>query len=412
MATHLPGLPLRVRPWPKPISMRGMSLLQPTVSHNSLEDAREIGFKRCAQDLRGVFRTTPLGWLLVSWISWDSVPRERLFLWLGAFALSWSVSLLLLTRLLHRPDPQRQRDGWMLYMAAALDGLAWAAMVPLLLPDGASRALLPWLVVVLCGVSAVTAPVYAPCIRAHLAYLAGLYAIVLGNALWRFPDQEHLRITVGLTLFLVLLAWYMRRIARASVETIRLQIENTALNERLSDLLRVARRDAETDALTGLANRRLLDSTLTSRWQTGGRNNRKVRQLSVLMLDLDHFKHVNDAHGHEVGDQVLKAFAARAGKLLRAPDLFARYGGEEFTVLLPDTDARTAFLIAERIRAAIADMPLLAEPMVQVTVSIGVAQRELDESTEVLLARADAALYAAKQGGRNRVQLAEVNRLP
>ncbi|MGJ4748646.1 hypothetical protein ACQV5M_19955, partial [Leptospira sp. SA-E8] len=231
-----------------------MPLLASNTAHNSLEDAREIGFRRCAQDLRGVFLTTPLGWLLVGWIGWDALPRERLCLWLGGFALSWAASLLLLTRLLRRPDLRRQRDGWMLYTAAAVDGLAWGAIV--LLPDAASQALLPWLIVILCGATAVTAPVYAPCMRAHLAYLAGLYVVVLGNALLHLREPDHLRITAGLTLFLVLLAWYMRRIARAALDTIRLQIENTALNERLSDLLRVARRDAETDALTGLANRR------------------------------------------------------------------------------------------------------------------------------------------------------------
>lgn len=384
-----------------------MVMTTPPASHSSLDEALELGFRRCAQDLRGAFITTPLGWLLVGWVCWDRVPPERLAWWLGGFALTWTIALLLLTRLLRLPMPRRRPHGWMLYGAAALDGMAWAAMVPLLLPDSATNSLLLWLIVILCGDAAVTAPIYAPYIRAHFAYLAGLYMVLLGNLLWRYPNPEHLRTLVGLTLFLALLAWYMRRIARTALETMRLQIENTALNERLTDLLRVARRDAETDALTGLANRRLLDSTLSNRWQIGTLNARQARPLSVLMLDLDHFKRVNDEHGHDVGDQLLKAFAARAGKLLRGPDLFARYGGEEFTVLLPDTDARTAFQIAERIRAAIASMPLIAQPAVQITVSIGVAQRQLNESTESLLARADSALYAAKQGGRNRVTLAE-----
>jgi diguanylate cyclase (GGDEF)-like protein len=373
---------------------------------SSLEEAREHGFRRCAHDLRGAFFTTPLGWLLVSWSCWDRVETHRLAWWLGCFLITWSISLLLVTRVLRQAKPRRQDHGWMLYGAAALDGLAWAAMVPML-QDGHDPTLQLWLVVILCGDAAVTAPIYAPHIRAHAAYLAGLAAVLAVGLIRRYPDPELLRNIAGLTLFLTLLAWYMRRIARTTLETMRLQIDNAALNERLTDLLRVARRDAETDALTGLANRRLLDSTLASRWQPDTVNGRQARPLSVLMLDLDHFKRVNDEYGHDVGDQILKAFAARAGKLLRAPDLFARYGGEEFTVLLPDTDAQTAFMIAERIRAAIAEMPLVAQPPLPVTVSIGVAQRKPDETTDALLARADAALYTAKQSGRNRVTLAE-----
>ncbi|EYC50133.1 diguanylate cyclase [Hylemonella gracilis str. Niagara R] len=379
----------------------------PTANRTSKNVALELGFRRCAQDLRMLLLTTPLGWLLMGWICWDRVPLQQLAWWLGGFAISWMVALLLLTLLLRLPSPQRRRHGWMLFGAAALDGMAWASMVPLLLRDSGSDALLPWLIVVLCGVAALTAPIYVSYVRAHSAYLGGLFGVLLGHTLWRFPDLPHLGITLGLILGLVLLTWHMRRIGHSAEEAMRLQLKNTAKNERLAGLLRVARRDAETDALTGLANRRQLDSTLSSRWQAGGLNDRRDRPLSVLMLDLDHFKRVNDTHGHDVGDQILKAFAVRTSKQLRKPDLFARYGGEEFTVLLPGTDAPKAMLIAERVRAAIAGMPLIAEPPVPITVSIGVAQRQPNESTESLLARADAALYAAKQGGRNRVTLAE-----
>jgi diguanylate cyclase (GGDEF)-like protein len=379
----------------------------PTAARTSMNVALELGFQRCAQDLRGLLLATPLGWLLVTWLCWGRVPLQQLGWWLGWFAISWMVALLLLTLLLRLPSPQRRRHGWMLYGAAALDGMAWAAMVPLLLRDSGSDALLPWLVVVLCGGTAVTAPIYASYVRAHFAYLGGLFGVLLGHTLWRFPDLPHLSMTLVLTLCMALLTWHMRRIGHSAEEATRQQLKNTAKSERLAGLLRVARRDAETDALTGLANRRLLDSTLTSRWQAGGRNDRRERPLSVLMLDLDHFKRVNDTHGHDVGDQILKAFAVRTSKQLRKPDLFARYGGEEFTVLLPGTDAAKALVIAERVRAAIAGMPLVAEPPVPITVSIGVAQRKPNENAETLLARADAALYAAKQGGRNRVMLAE-----
>lgn len=374
-------------------------------SPNVLEEALETGFHRCVRDLRSGYATTPLGWLLVFWSCWDSVPQERLLIWLGAFVVSWLLSILLLTHLLNRNPPRRRRDGWMLYTAAALDGIAWAAMLVWLGPQGSP--VFYWLLAILCGCAAVTAPIYTPHIRAHAAYLAGLYAVILVGAFTRHGDQDYLRAMVGLALFTVLLYWFMRRSAREAIENVRLQFENTALNERLSRMLQLARRDAETDALTGLANRRHLDSVLSADWSENGEYRNSGQALSVLMLDLDRFKRVNDEYSHEVGDQVLKAFAVRAGETLREQDLFARYGGEEFIVLLPGAEAATAMQVAERIRASVGDRPLLEEPRLTVTVSIGVAQLKPGESTEALLARADAALYAAKRGGRNRVELAQ-----
>ena len=129
---------------------------------------------------------------------------------------------------------------------------------------------------------------------------------------------------------------------------------------------------------------------------------------SVLLLDIDYFKRINDTHGHEAGDVVLKVFAERLTSQLRALDIAARYGGEEFVILMPGSGLAEAELAAERMRRNVANTPfkLAADLELPVTVSIGLAQASSGEAMDSLLRRADAALYEAKTDGRNRVQAA------
>ena len=164
---------------------------------------------------------------------------------------------------------------------------------------------------------------------------------------------------------------------------------------------------AATDALTGVANRRTLDQTLRHEWF---RAQRSGKPLSVLMVDADHFKAFNDRHGHQGGDDALRAVARVICANVRRPgDLVARYGGEEFSVILAETDNAGARQIAEKIRVAVEQMPLLAGAETPITVSIGISTwtTEKEISLEQLLFMADKALYQAKEGGRNRVVTAQ-----
>jgi two-component system cell cycle response regulator len=132
------------------------------------------------------------------------------------------------------------------------------------------------------------------------------------------------------------------------------------------------------------------------------------RPLCVVMADLDHFKSVNDRHGHLVGDQVLRAVARRMVSGARDKDTFGRYGGEEFILILEDTPLAGARVVAERIRQRVGDDPVHVKDVnLAVTMSLGVAEARANDTAEMLAARADHALYAAKAGGRNRVQLEE-----
>jgi diguanylate cyclase (GGDEF)-like protein/PAS domain S-box-containing protein len=165
---------------------------------------------------------------------------------------------------------------------------------------------------------------------------------------------------------------------------------------------------ATQDFLTGTANRRHFVEVAQRERE---RARRSGAALSLCLFDADHFKNVNDEHGHVVGDHVLTAIAQGAASALRSSDILGRLGGEEFAVLLPDTDLSGAMIVAERVRAAVADRQVQSEPNeqgvsvgVSVTVSLGVAELRGHEPFESLLKRADRALYAAKDLGRNRVQ--------
>lgn len=156
------------------------------------------------------------------------------------------------------------------------------------------------------------------------------------------------------------------------------------------------------DPLTGLANRGTALSEFQNRF---GLSLRYDRPLSIVICDLDHFKQVNDTHGHGAGDFVLRAFSERLLATLREADLAGRIGGEEFIIVLPETDLSGARPFAERLRKAIAAMPVaLPSGGLTVTCSLGISERTAaDQDAGQLLARADAALYQAKADGRNRV---------
>lgn len=160
---------------------------------------------------------------------------------------------------------------------------------------------------------------------------------------------------------------------------------------------------AVTDDMTGLYNRRYFDRHLGVML---GKAQSQDRNMALMILDIDHFKSVNDTHGHDIGDAVLREFAARLKRNIRGVDLACRFGGEEFVVLMPDTDFNQAELVAERVRQAIADrsFEVGAGPPLSVTVSAGVSLHESERDTpESLIKRADVALYRAKREGRNRV---------
>jgi len=189
---------------------------------------------------------------------------------------------------------------------------------------------------------------------------------------------------------------------------VRTQVRRRRFQDRLRDNYQRGLELALTDSLTGVYNRRYVSSHLPgvmSQMQAA------EKPLVMFMIDIDHFKRVNDTFGHPVGDAVLRTVSRRIADAVRQFDTVARIGGEEFVVVMPDMRPETALRVAERLRQTVADTPVsdtrVPGGSVAVTVSIGIAQARADESPDSLIERADAALYRAKQGGRNRVVMDE-----
>lgn len=176
-------------------------------------------------------------------------------------------------------------------------------------------------------------------------------------------------------------------------------------SDQLQRMLQDAQREATRDVVTGLYNRRYFEEKLRSLFQEFRQKN---TPFSVILLDIDHFKRINDTHGHSVGDGVLEFFGAMLKGVVKGRDVPARYGGEEFAILLPQTSREGACVLAENIRKEISSKKLRVknsqERIGVVTVSLGVAQAAQEDTPESLVERADRALYRAKVCGRNRVK--------
>ncbi|KAA5598183.1 PleD family two-component system response regulator [Blastochloris sulfoviridis] len=186
---------------------------------------------------------------------------------------------------------------------------------------------------------------------------------------------------------------------------VRTQVRKRRYASRLRDNVQHSLELAISDALTGLHNRHYLGSHLGAVIEQAAARGKPV---SLLLIDIDHFKSVNDTWGHDAGDDVLREFALRLKRCIRGIDLACRYGGEEFVVVMPETDLGAAEAVAERIRRQIAADPFAIHKgtrHLDVTISIGLASRMgPSDGAEAILKRADEALYRAKRGGRNRVE--------
>jgi diguanylate cyclase len=308
-------------------------------------------------------------------------------------------------------------------------GVTWAASAGLRAPTRRWARALPWAVLVLwLGAGTAIAALdqlvtqsitpflvanvvaglvlVVPPVGALTAYLGGLGAFSWAMAATQTDPSVSLSNRVNgvtaaaLGFGLVLLQWHSEvrdvdKSRRIAAQRVQLEAHNAELG-----------RLASHDPLTGLVNRRRFDLIAAHEVVTA---RREARPLSLLSLDVDHFKRINDRYGHLAGDELLRALAELLEGRLRERDVVARWGGEEFLVLLPGTDLAGAAAIAEQLRGAVAGASLLASHELTVTVSCGVAAVDADATAPIETAyrAADRALYAAKAAGRDRVEVAD-----
>ena len=367
------------------------------VTDSDVAVARATGFSECVIALRRALTTTPIGWLVAVWFCWGRVPQTSIVLWLGTCAVVWAGILWVLQGVI-RDGSSLERHRARVHWVAGLDGCAWGLVAWLLI--GHDPILDAMLIALLCGVTSVNAQVYATYISAYYRQIGMIWCVSILGLLHVPGRPGAIDYAIGLTVFIALTVYYMRAISQRLLEGIRLQLANALLAGQLRVALQKVELDAATDALTGQGNRRALDEILKQQAELYLSSD---RAFSILMLDIDFFKNVNDEYGHMVGDDVLRAFAQRVREYLRPEDVCARFGGEEFVVVLPRTTLEAAQEVAERLRQGVAQAPLLTTPRVQVTVSIGVATLAPKQTVGDLLIAADAAVYVAKNAGRDQV---------
>lgn len=249
------------------------------------------------------------------------------------------------------------------------------------------------------------------------------FSFVILPYFWQRADFWTIAVLASLLLLGLVLRWRLKALHRREQRLMWQVAEKTVELQQQADHLRAVDRErselmikikqqaqefeqqARLDALTGLANRRAFDEALTRECARSARNE---QSLCLVLLDIDHFKQVNDRFSHSVGDEILKIVARVICRLCRTNDTVARWGGEEFAILLPDTRLAEAAEISERIRLAVMKIDCSEfSANLHITASMGICEYSTEIQHDKLLSRADAALYSAKQQGRNRVAIAE-----
>ncbi len=379
--------------------------------------------------VQGMMLMAMLPVLLLGAIHIGAVPADRLLVWVALMAAILLLRRRNARRMLLQPVPVSdgyRREYLIEWGGAVVAGLGWGSCM-WLLSNGQIDALFYFRLMFLAGVCAISLGITGMSPRIYGSFLAAMLLATTGivyTDLSREPGAPAMFVGLLIVFFGLLMSRSVAdsRLARERIEArmnqallvqrlrevvleqqgIQLSLEaKSAALERSNILLNEL---AIHDGLTGAYNRGHVQELLR---QSVARYNRYHQALCVMLIDLDHFKQVNDDHGHAVGDEVLRQISVKASACLREGDVFGRWGGEEFIALLPNIDLNGATDVAERLRLGIMELKFYsAARAFGVTVSIGVSQILGSESAESLVDRADVALYAAKDAGRNCVVLA------
>lgn len=341
--------------------------------------------------------TSPvIGGFLV-YLMYDFVPSVTLLSWwllISVFdGASWLYCGIYLKKNISLENRDRWKNGQLLLLI--LCALIWGSSVVVFHTNALQGQLYNY--VILVGVSSVCTIALMTAVNHSLFSLLPAWVFFL----W-LGDVAHFNLAIGIVLMAVVFHLFRRSANGYFTDAIEQKHRARALKKNLLDSFEKIKEMAIHDEMTGLYNRNF---GMVRLQQEANRNNRHAENLSIVLIDIDHFKNINDTYGHNVGDTVLVAFVKRIQPLLRGEDTLFRYGGEEFLVILPNASLQVANLTAQRLRKAIESSALVEQPeAINVTASFGVSEFIGDESVEFRIGRADAALYDAKHAGRNNVQ--------
>lgn len=351
---------------------------------------------------------SPIGTGFVFWLVHEIVAAKLVLAWVIINTLPDTITFVLTSRLIKRPLPNQQISYWhnLQISLRSLQGLCWGSAViffHVAWPVSVVHDMT--ILVVLIAVSSAGIVNTAPSFRTSFGFTFGVLIIPICYYFW-LGDPIYIKLAAGSILLLLVtlqFGWnaYQQFIdgAKQLVLNRRISLQLEMRNNELNELNRQLSVTASHDSLTDLYNRRFIVAQLEQQLDNFRLHG---NPCSIVLIDIDRFKQVNDQFGHASGDQVLVAFSRRTEPQIRLGDIFGRYGGEEFLLVLPMTELPTALSLAESIRGHLASTPLLEHPQpLTITASFGVAQIRPNESIDTWLIRADKALYRAKENGRN-----------
>ena len=384
-----------------------------SVPHPSEALLREMRVSQAVARVRQlptVFVANPLLAAFIAVIYWDMVFRTLLVLLVAAEFVLWTPAILSWRRLRNKARPARVSAGnerrAMIFSASA--GSLWALAAFVLYPAGGpeERAAL---VMLLAGLCAGSVSFFSSSPKASMAFYLPFMLMLLAQALTFMESSPVL--PAAIAVFIACALWFTRTSWNQFVENVRILVDRDRLLQEAKDSgtqleLMLSRMSdlAMVDELTGLKNRRSffddIDSVIAG-------SRRRGKPVAIALLDLDHFKDVNDTHGHAVGDDTLREVARRIEDTLRQEQVVGRLGGEEFVVLLPDTNPQQALVAIERVRKAVGEtpIPVTGDGEVWITLSGGIAPLLDGMVVQVAIQHADKAMYRAKALGRNRVEV-------
>lgn len=387
-----------------------MRFTVPNASEALLRELRVSQALARVRQLPTVSVANPLLAMFIAVVFWDKVFRTLLVLLVASMIVLWTPAFLSWRRLRNKVRPARVSAGnerrALIFSASA--GTLWSLAAFVLYPAGGpeERAAL---VMLLAGLCAGSVSFFSSSPRASIAFYLPFMLTLLLQAI-TFVEALPV-LPAAIAVFIACALWFTQTSWTQFVENVRVLVDRDRLLQeaqasgtqlelmlsRMSDLAMV-------DELTGLKNRRSFFDDVEP-VIAGSR--RRGKPVAVALLDLDHFKDVNDTHGHGVGDDTLREVARRIESTLRQEQIVGRLGGEEFVVLLPDTTPQQALVAIERVRKAVGEtsIPVTGDGVVWITVSGGIAPLLDGMAVTVAMGHADKAMYRAKALGRNRVEV-------